>query len=82
MLLQLGEVDDLVHRLRIADNVQFVPLKIDGAPSLASATNASRMVQRLATKARSRNALTYHGLVGSASASAALFVILRQRISP
>jgi hypothetical protein len=61
--------------------VQFVPLKIDGAPSLASATNASRMVQRLATKARSRNALTYHGLVGSASASAALFVILRQRIS-
>jgi hypothetical protein len=33
MLLQLGELDDLVHRLRIADNVQVVPLKIDDAPS-------------------------------------------------
>lgn len=33
MLLQLGELDDLVHRLRVADNVQVVPLKIDDAPS-------------------------------------------------
>src|ERR1700730_13675439 len=33
MLLQLGELDDLVHRLRIADNVQVVALKIDDAAS-------------------------------------------------
>jgi len=39
-------------------------------------------VQRLAAKARSRNALTYHGLADSVSARVALLVILRQRISP